>query len=327
MKLDSLRVIHISKASEQAKLVVSKMLVSHSFYSFETCQRWVWVCDQSVSWRDGLQVMQGQEAYCFLLRWACGLESEIVGETDIFGQIKEVWRNRVQAQAQESEFSGISFWMQKVFEDTKEIRSQYLQNLGGSSYGTLVRKWIKDSRLGEDVGGKDGKRSIFLVGAGQIAQSIAPALLDLNLILSNRDPSRLDALYSHLTTRNPSAPLLKITGRQEEQRAWQEASHTVLCIPQDSAQDRVRVQWFQQAQNTDRWVLHLGVRGRDRGVWGALKNFACLDDLFVLQKSLGHLRTAQIARAEKACDERAKLRALGTSLSLPHGWEDLACFG
>ena len=35
------------------------------------------------------QAMSGAEAYAFLLRFACGLESRMAGETEVFGQIKE----------------------------------------------------------------------------------------------------------------------------------------------------------------------------------------------------------------------------------------------
>ena len=39
------------------------------------------------------ELYQGADAYGFLLRLASGLESEIAGETEIFGQIKEAWIN------------------------------------------------------------------------------------------------------------------------------------------------------------------------------------------------------------------------------------------
>ena len=41
----------------------------------------------------GFERHVGAEAYRFLLQLACGLESEIAGETEILGQIKQAWRD------------------------------------------------------------------------------------------------------------------------------------------------------------------------------------------------------------------------------------------
>src|ERR1700683_2614038 len=85
-----------------------------------------------------LEHFQGAAAYAFLLRFCCGLESKLVAETEIFGQIKQAWR----------EFSErgsplgrqLSPWMQQLFQDAKEIRAQFLSNLGSVSYGSQVRR-------------------------------------------------------------------------------------------------------------------------------------------------------------------------------------------
>ena len=64
------------------------------------------------------------EAYAFLLRFACGIESKLSAETEIFGQIKHAW----------SDFSGrgsplsrqLSPLIQLLFQDAKAIRAQHL---------------------------------------------------------------------------------------------------------------------------------------------------------------------------------------------------------
>jgi hypothetical protein len=52
-----------------------------------------------------------------------------------------------------------------------------------------------------------------------------------------------------------------------------------------------------------------------------------LDDIFELQASQDEVRQSQIKRARRVCRERARLRGMGPSICLPHGWEDLAAFG
>ena len=67
-------------------------------------------------------------------------------------------------------------------------------------------------------------------------------------------------------------------------------------------------------------------RRRAAGAWTELAGFLCLDDLFELHESLDGIRVHRLARARRACDERADHRDLGAALSLAHGWEDLSAF-
>src|ERR1700728_1330361 len=89
-----------------------------------------------------LEQFDGAAAYAFLLRICCGLESKLVAETEIFGQIKQAWRDfssRGSRLAQQ-----LSPWMQHLIRDAKEIRAQYLGSLGSASYGSQVRRLLGD---------------------------------------------------------------------------------------------------------------------------------------------------------------------------------------
>lgn len=350
MQLKSLRVLHLPKNQGRAhSLNVSG---KPGIFCLDTCQRWVgiskaevWDPSSGKEWEGlgigtggsgdqshGYEVYAGQDAYLFLLKWAAGLKSEVLGETDIFGQIKEAWRNA--ELSRDPYLAGLGAWIQRVFEDTKEIRSRYLQNLGGSSYGSLVRKLIKD---------QEGKLEgpILFVGAGQIAHSIASLFSESELWIWNRDPVRLCDFYQTLTSSTFSAGcprvnrsnsrVKKIETSEAEENAWKDAAHVVVCIPLDEKnpeRDLQRMDWYRQGmiEGSRRSVIHVGVHRREAGAWNSLPGFACLDDLFALQNSLGNIRSVQIAHAERACWERAQLRSLGASLSIPHGWEDLGCF-
>ncbi len=324
MQLEDLRVLHLAKNRTQCLPAFAEGI--EGVFCLETCQRLLWI-SSSEHFKScpietpGSIYYQGHDAYRFLLRLATGLESEVLGETDVFGQVKEAWRKA--ESAEKSKVSELNFWIQKLFEDTKEIRNRYLQNLGGSSYGTLIRRLIKDQK-----GSLDGP--ILIVGAGQIAQSIGPLLLeDYELWLSNRNAAHLSDFHNQLLKRSPLA-VKKIRSREEEMKAWETAAHVVVCIPFDAVQDPERIEWFRKGQiksrSGNRLVIHLGGMKKHCGNWSQLPQFYCLNDLFKLQNSLGNVRSVQIGYAERACDERSKLRSLGASLSISHGWEDLACF-
>lgn len=325
MHLESLFILHLPKNRKRVELPREVGIMS---FFLDTCQRGIWVFHaeaqsfhrmvRNIKDFSEFEVFQGPQAYLFLLRVVCGLESKVIGETDIFGQFKEAWK-RFSDQNKQLSLDLVP-WMQRIFEDAKEVRSQYLQKIGGSSYGSLVRKWLKHKQLQISP-----SCSVLLLGAGQLAQSVAPYLIDSELWVSNRNRENLLNFYEKVT-RLPQAKMRLIEGLDQEKIAWQKASCIVICTPVDEYRESLRLDWFTQGGIDQRFVIHLGGNRAKCSHWRKIPGFSCLDDLFLLQNELDSVRSVQIARAEKACENRAKLRYLGGSISIPHGWEDLPCF-
>jgi len=294
-------------------------------FLIDTCQRRVAI----VNGREALAVarfefpadgaiesFEGADAYAFLLRFACGLESKLVAETEIFGQIKQAWR----------EFSGrgsplarqLSPWIQLLFQDAKAVRAQYLAKLGSASYGSQVRRL-----LGDDA--KAGP--ILLVGAGQLAQSVAPWLTGSELWLWNRTPDRAVELARELAKRDPSRPVRVIDGGTEaELAAWRAARNVILCVPAEATVDRERVAAWELRRDRAGRVVHLGLGADGATPWNALPELVSLGALFEMLQAQSEMRRRQIERARRACLEKALLRSLGANSSHPHSWEDLAAF-
>ncbi|OFZ18664.1 MAG: hypothetical protein A2X94_14240 [Bdellovibrionales bacterium GWB1_55_8] len=326
MHLDSLRVVHLRKQTDSdfdLSRFDAQGFIPQSFV-LASCQRFLWVGSENMFKTarsphllqgSGFETHVGKDAYLFLLRVATGLESRVVGETDIFGQLKEAWQKSTSCSRELRD--QLSPWIQRLFEDTKEIRSSFLRNLGGASYGSLVRKIIQDSPL-------TAKGPILLIGAGQIARSVVPFLQDQELWLWNRSEQNLRQLEEQIRQKTPGAQVRRLLN-EDKDRAWREAAHVVLCVPVDEARDNERIENWKLNRRPGA-VIHLGGYRAECGVWAERPEFHALDQLFDLQKSQDRIRCVQVERANRACGERAKLRSMGTSITLPHGWEDLAAF-
>lgn len=284
----------------------------------DTCQRWICVSQGHVTHAapTGVDRFEGEEAYRFLLRVTTGLESRLQGETNIFGQVKLAW----------APYGHHFPWLQRLFEDTKEIRAQHLSDVGGPSYGRLVR------RLLHSIATPQG-RPLLLVGAGELARAIAPWLTGFELRILNRNRSRADALVQSLLDHGHgrhSIRAIDAAHADAVDAAWRDAHGIVLCIPFDAPQDAARIRLLQsraaQPSSPSPQVLHLGGTHAQAGAWTDVPGFRSLDDVFLLHQQESGARNAQIRRADRACRERARLRTLGPSLSISHGWEDLASF-
>jgi len=116
------------------------------------------------SHRDGLHLMEG-DAYRMLLEILCGLQSPMLGETQVMGQFKtflaslgrdQAWLNRLG---------------QRLLADAREIRTKHLQGLGSRSYGSAVRRYLSTCR------------QAVLIGTGKLASEVLPFLTDDNRVV------------------------------------------------------------------------------------------------------------------------------------------------
>lgn len=125
----------------------------------------------------------GRAAIEHLFRLASGLESMVMGETQILGQLKDAYRDAVEADCSTSVLSRL---FHKSFETAKKIRSQYLLSAVPISSGGAAVSFM-DQQVG------DRSLSTLIVGAGQIAETIYEALRRMgysNIKLYNRTRDR-----------------------------------------------------------------------------------------------------------------------------------------
>ncbi len=324
MDLRDLNVLHW-RGAHVARVLAPPIPAGHDRFLIDTCQRRVAVvcgAEALAAARaefpaDGaLEHLAGADAYAFLVRFACGLESKLVAETEIFGQIKDAWRlfwERGSPLARQ-----LSPWVQLLFQDAKAVRAQFLGKLGSASYGSQVRRLL---------GAQADAGPTLLIGAGQLAQSVAPWLTGSQLWLCNRTAERAHELARELGKRDAARPVRVIEGGlPAELAAWREARSVIVCVPADPARDAQRVAAWRERGERPGAVIHLGLGSDGDSAWRQLPQLVSLGTLFDMLKAQSELRRRQLERARRACREKALLRSLGANSSHPHSWEDLAAF-
>lgn len=316
MKIEFLHVYNINKKNGFQAPTEQQILAMPQALLVETCQRWICISaagpiDNSYLANQAVTALHGEEAYHFLLEVACGLRSSLLGEPDIFGQFKAVWKK----QQHNPEKTSLNSVINNLFQDTKEVRSLYLEGLGGSSYASATRKLLKKYESG----------SVLVLGAGNLAQTVVPMLPAQEVFVWNRTEANTDLLADQVLKKHNC----KITKVKDQELAARlaETLHVVVCIPQHESDATWFSHWQKNINNHDhRSVIHLGVHCDGPVAWDQSSHYHCLDDVYQIEKKQVDYREKKIKQAKRACSHRSMLRSLDGSARTAHGWEYLALF-
>jgi glutamyl-tRNA reductase len=138
--------------------------------------------------------------YCFaepnslqhLFKVACGLDSMVLGETEILGQLKAAYHL-----ALKSGHTGgrLNRAFQRAFNVAKEIRSTTHIQRGSTSVGSVAVD------LAEKIFSSVSERQVMVLGAGDTGEKTARALLSRgakSILVSNRSFDRAESLAAEL---------------------------------------------------------------------------------------------------------------------------------
>jgi glutamyl-tRNA reductase len=134
---------------------------------WRTCLREVaFVDDAAASRRAVMSVAGGQRledgaAYQLLLEILCGLQSPMIGETQVLGQFKAFLGS-----VAETDHAWIGRVGQRLLADARDVRTKHLQGLGSRSYGSAVRRDLSDVA------------HAVVIGTGKLAREVLPFLGD-----------------------------------------------------------------------------------------------------------------------------------------------------
>ena len=139
--------------------------------------------------------MTKTEAARHLFRVSSGLDSMVLGETEIFGQIKKAYGAALDAGTTSRHLNKL---FQQAFQIGKYVRHHSQITRGSTSVGSVAVD------LAEKIFGELRKCNIMVVGAGEISQRTARSLHSrgaTGIIVSNRSFDKAEALAGELQGR------------------------------------------------------------------------------------------------------------------------------
>lgn len=135
------------------------------FFVLKTCQR-VLIAGHCKHFPQNISgVLDGKDAYQFLLETFCGLKSALLGENEIVSQFKSSYQVFTSTAQRSTQLQRV---IEKLFLDGKNIRTKYLKGICQKTYASITRKAIK-SRFNNPG---QNYPSVLVLGSGQLAEDI-----------------------------------------------------------------------------------------------------------------------------------------------------------
>jgi glutamyl-tRNA reductase len=124
--------------------------------------------------------LSGTDTARHLFRVVSGLDSMVLGETEIFGQVKQAYKTALEAGATGKDLNKL---FQRAFNVGKRVRENTAIQRGSTSIGSVAVE------LAEKVFGQLKNCRVMLIGAGEMSRTCAQSLVSRgasSLIVSNR---------------------------------------------------------------------------------------------------------------------------------------------
>src|SRR5204863_3225023 len=136
-----------------------------------------------------LYVKEEQDAIAHLFSVCSGLDSMVIGETEITGQVKQAYQN-----AQNAKLTGriTNRLFQTALQTAKEVRTQTGIGRGATSVGSVAVE------LAERIFDRDlSQKAVMIIGAGKMGEACVRHLAKKgarSVLVSNRSFDRAEAL-------------------------------------------------------------------------------------------------------------------------------------
>ena len=135
---------------------------------------------------------EGQAVATHLCEVLCGLDSMVVGETEIFGQVKQAYQVALGAGLTEASLNRL---FQQAFSVGKKVRTQTNINRGATSVGSVAVE------LAEQIFGDLTRTQVLILGAGEMSRVTAQSLQSRGasgIFVANRSFERAEQLAGQM---------------------------------------------------------------------------------------------------------------------------------
>jgi glutamyl-tRNA reductase len=169
--------------------------------AWRTCVREITFVEPGAPAAGDPRALHDETAYAHLLEVICGLDSPMFGETEVMHQFKQFAEGLVQGPWRELS--------QMLLADARAVRARHLIGLGSRSYGSAVRRHVRDCHR------------VAVIGTGILAREVVPFLAD---------GSRRVDLWGRRDSFDTDLPLVTYH-RLGERRAFDDAAALVVAAP------------------------------------------------------------------------------------------------
>ncbi len=231
-----------------------------------------------------------------LFKVACGLDSMVLGETEILGQLKKAYDL-----ALKNGHTGgrLNKAFQRAFNVAKQIRTETNIQRGSVSVGSVAVE------LAEKIFSELGEREVLVIGAGDTSEKTARALLSRgarSILVTNRSHDRAVALAAELG------------GRAVSFEDWSaEFAHVDIVISSTAAPhyilDRARLEpMMKLRRNRPLLLVDIAVPRDIEPEVNFLDNVYLydIDDLQAIADDYLKQRQEEVARCEKIIHDKAQ---------------------
>jgi glutamyl-tRNA reductase len=162
---------------------------------FRTCRREIAFAEPAAMPPADAETLSGEAAYAHLLQVICGLESPMLGETEVMHQF------RTFVDTLPGEHHALQSLGRRLLADARAVRAQHLSGLGSRSYGSAVRRHVR------------GCERVAVIGTGMLCREVLPFVADDRRLVdvygrrSAFDASLASVCYRRLDCRDAESPL------------------------------------------------------------------------------------------------------------------------
>ncbi len=250
------------------------------------------------------EVYEGQNAYQFLLETICGLKSRLQAEHEIVSQFKEAYSHYLE---QDIRSSIIMKVLEKIFKDAKDIRSEYLLQLGQHSYTGIAKKIIQNQSSGKKV---------LILGSGKLAKDAIRALYKkFDITISARNQEKVNQILNEYKAYNVNSTPWE---QKEDFLSYDSIINTI-----GADETLFNESFFSQLSPEEQLFIDLGspcaIQTRKNSNQGVYK----LEDIFDHQSTLNAEKVKKIDEARIAIKQLATRREETLGHYRPFFWGDL----